>query len=113
MLRVVRCSAMNDSVSIDEGWQERLDSDQATLVKGEPTGATTTGEWLVNVADQVIVPMSKAEVVAGLRSLRISERSLVWRVGMHDWAPLADVPQLRLAAGPIAAPVEQRLRPPP
>ena len=106
---------MSESVSIDEGWQEPLDSDQVTHVKGEPAlgggGAAATGEWLVNVSEQVVVPMTTADVVEALRSRRITERSLVWRAGMQDWAALGDVPQLRLAAGSAGA--TQRIAPAP
>jgi len=56
------------------------------------------GEWLVNVADDVVVPMTTLEVIDALRKGRLSEQSLVWRVGMHDWSAVLDVPQLRLAA---------------
>ena len=56
------------------------------------------GEWLVNVTDEVVVPMTTLEVVDALRSRRLSEQSLVWRIGMHDWTAVLDVPQLRLAA---------------
>ena len=66
--------------------------------KRTPSG-TSGGEWLVNVSDDVVVPLTTLEVVDGLRARRLSERSLVWRIGMHDWTPIIDVPQLRLAAG--------------
>jgi len=62
------------------------------------------GEWLVNVADDVVVPMTTLEVVDGLRKGRLSEQSLVWRIGMHDWTALVEVPQLRLAAGSVPPP---------
>src|SRR6478609_3690001 len=62
------------------------------------------GEWLVNVADDVVVPMTTLEVIDALRKGRLSEQSLVWRVGMHDWSAVLDVPQLRLAAGSLPPP---------
>ncbi|MEI9936020.1 MAG: DUF4339 domain-containing protein [Pseudomonadota bacterium] len=62
-------------------------------------GGSNVGEWLVNVADDAVVPMTTLEVIDGLRKQRLSEQSLVWRIGMHDWTSIADVPQLRLAAG--------------
>src|SRR6478609_9412572 len=62
---------------------------------------TNHGERLVNVADDVVVPMTTLEVVDALRKGRLSEQSLVWRVGMHDWSAVLDVPQLRLAAGSL------------
>ena len=64
---------------------------------------TTSGEWLVNVADDVVVPMTTPEIVEGVRNGKLSERSLVWRIGMHDWSRLLEVPQLRLATGASAA----------
>lgn len=66
--------------------------------------APSSGEWLVNVAGDVVVPMTTSGVIGGLRAGRLSERSLVWRIGMHDWTALFDVPQLRLAAGAEPAP---------
>jgi hypothetical protein len=60
--------------------------------------STTPGEWLVNTAESVVLPMSMAEVVDGLRAGKLSQRSLVWRAGMQEWAPLDSVPQLKLAA---------------
>jgi hypothetical protein len=117
---------MSESVSIDEGWEESLDSEQVTHVKGEAVASTAaTGEWLVNVSEQVVVPMTTTDVVEALRARRLTDRSLVWRAGMHDWTPLADVPPLRLAAGKLAlpqpqpaervsaAPAERALHPPP
>ncbi len=109
---------MSESLSVDEGWDESLDSDQVTHVKVDAAvSAAASGEWLVNVEDQAVVPMSTTDVVEALRARRISERALVWRVGMQDWAPLGDVPPLRLAVGklppppapaPIPAPVAAR-----
>jgi len=64
----------------------------------------TAGEWLVNVADDVVVPMTTLEVIDGLRSERLSDQSLVWRIGMHDWTRINDVPQLRLVAGTRSQP---------
>lgn len=95
---------MSESLSIDEGWVDPLDND-VTHVKGDAiSGATAAGEWLVNVAEQVVVPMTTTDVVLALRAHRLSERSLVWRAGMQEWTALADVPPLRLAAGKLAAP---------
>src|SRR5450432_3767918 len=96
---------MSESLSVDEGWEEPLDSEQVTHVKGEvAAGVAATGEWLVNVSEQVIVPMTTTDVVEALRSHRVTDRSLVWRAGMQDWSPLGDVPPLRLAAGSLATP---------
>ncbi|HEY4104799.1 MAG TPA: GYF domain-containing protein, partial [Polyangiaceae bacterium] len=96
---------MSESLSIDEGWEESLDSDQVTHVKGDAApAAALAGEWLVNTADQVVVPMTTNDIVEALRTRRITERSLVWRLGMQDWAPLADVPPLRLATHRFAPP---------
>jgi hypothetical protein len=77
--------------------------EHASAGEKRTASGTSAGEWLVNVADDVVVPMTAAEIVEGLRAARLSERSLVWRVGMHDWTTLGDVPQLRLAAGAAAA----------
>ena len=72
--------------------------------------ASNPGGWLVNVADDVVLPMTTLEVIDGLRAERLSDKSLVWRIGMHDWTPISDVPQLRLAAGSrFPPPVQPRV----
>ena len=76
---------------------------------------TPSGQWLVNVADDVVVPMTTTEIVDGVRSGKLSERSLVWRIGMHDWRRLLDVPQLRLATDasvPVPASTHIAVKPP-
>jgi hypothetical protein len=96
---------MSESLSIDDNWEEPLDSDQVTHVKGEIAAASAAaGEWLVNVSGQIVVPMTTAELVEAVRTRRVTDRSLVWRAGMQEWTLLGEVPQLRLAAGPVAAP---------
>ena len=59
---------------------------------------------MVNVSGDVVLPMTTVEVIDGLRKGRLSAQSLVWRIGMHDWTSIADVPQLRLAAGSLTPP---------
>ncbi|HEY1532622.1 MAG TPA: DUF4339 domain-containing protein, partial [Polyangiaceae bacterium] len=93
---------MNDYQLTNDG---QLDSEDETLRAGNhKSSGTHSNEWLVNVADDVVVPMVTSEVVEALRTGRLTNRSLVWRTGMHDWSALAEVPQLRLAAGPSALP---------
>ena len=90
----------DDSRVIDKGWDalpdytKSGDADDAVTV----SISTTPGEWLVNTTDSVVVPMSMAEVVEALRGRKLTERSLVWRAGMQEWAPIEKVPQLKLAA---------------
>jgi hypothetical protein len=91
----------DDPRAIDKGWDalpqyaEKLgDAEDAVTV----SISTTPGEWLVNTVDAVVVPMSMIEVVEALRSQKLNERSLVWRAGMQEWAPVDRVPQLKLAA---------------
>lgn len=69
------------------------------------------GEWLVNSSDDVVAPMTTLEVIDALRKGALSDEALVWRVGMRNWTPVMDVPQLRLAASsrpppPVAQSVE-------
>jgi hypothetical protein len=64
-----------------------------------PSSRTSHGEWLVNVSDDVVAPMTTLELIDALRKGRLSEEALVWRTGMRNWTALLDVPQLRLAAG--------------
>jgi hypothetical protein len=91
----------DDSRVIDKGWDALPeygsvsgDADDAVTV----SISTTPGEWLVNTVDAVVVPMSMAEVVEALQTHKLTERSLVWRAGMQEWAPVDKVPQLKLAA---------------
>ncbi len=96
---------MADHRSSDAGLLETLAAEDETLRAGNrKSSGTNSSEWLVNIADDVVVPMITTEVVEALRAGRLTNRSLVWRIGMHDWSALADVPQLRLAAGPSALP---------
>ena len=89
----------------NDGQQDTLDPEDETLRAGNhKSNGNHSNEWLVNVADDVVVPMVTTEVVEALRAGRLTNRSLVWRIGMHDWSPLAEVPPLRLAAGPSALP---------
>jgi len=60
--------------------------------------STAPGEWLVNTMDAVVVPMSMTELVDALQKRKLTERSLVWRAGMQEWAPVDHVPQLKLVA---------------
>jgi|GEM_PF-4468206 len=105
----------DDSRVIDKGWDTLPeyastsgDADDAVTV----SISTTPGEWLVNTVDAVVVPMSMVEVVEALQSHKLSERSLVWRAGMPEWAPVDKVPQLKLAARmPKTAPSTSPPRP--
>lgn len=92
---------MDDDSVIDKGWDalpayanKSGEADDAVTV----SLSTTPGEWLVNTNDAVVVPMSMAEVVEALQKRKLTERSLVWRAGMQEWAPVDKVPQLKLAA---------------
>ena len=71
----------------------------ASVAERRAASGSGMGDWLVNVRGDVVVPMTTAEIVEGLRAAKLSERSLVWRLGMLDWIVLGDVPQLRLAGG--------------
>ncbi len=91
----------DDPHVIDNGWDalpeyadKAADGDDAVTV----SISTMPGEWLVNTVDSVVVPMSMAELVDGLRARALTERSLVWRQGMQEWACVDAVPQLKLAA---------------
>jgi hypothetical protein len=118
----------DDSRVIDKGWDalpeyasKSGDADEAVTV----SISTTPGEWLVNTVDAVVVPMSMVEVVEALQNHKLTERSLVWRAGMQEWAPVDQVPQLKLAArmrpagpgvvaqGPLATATPAPSKPPP
>src|SRR3954468_4816590 len=100
----------DDSRVIDKGWDalpayKAGEADDAVTV----SISTTPGEWLVNTVDAVVVPMSMAEVVEALQSHKLTDRSLVWRAGMPEWASVDKVPQLKLAARmPLSAPIAAR-----
>ena len=78
---------------------ERSRDEHASAGERRTASGSGMGDWLVNVRGDVVVPMTTAEIVEGLRAAKLSERSLVWRLGMLDWVVLGDVPQLRLAGG--------------
>lgn len=111
----------DDSQVTDKGWDnlspyaaKSSEADDAVTV----SISTTPGEWLVNTVDSVVVPMSMAELVELLRAGKLTERSLVWRIGMQEWAHVEKVPQLRLAArlpsrAPSSSPSATRTKPPP
>lgn len=108
----------DDSGGLDKGsdplpkYDGADDAEEAVTV----SISTAPGEWLVNTADSVVVPMSMAEVVDALRAGRLTERSLVWRNGMQEWLQVERVPQLKLAArlpAKAAARPAPRLSPPP
>jgi hypothetical protein len=90
----------DDSHVIDKGWDALPDYAKSGDADDAPTVSisTTPGEWLVNTTESVVVPMSMVEVVEALRHRKLTERSLVWRAGMQEWAPIDKVPQLKLAA---------------
>jgi hypothetical protein len=94
---------MDDFRLNNEGLPAEPDSDAVTRSSRKSSGSNSS-EWLVNVEDDVVVPMITSEIVAAFRAGRVAQRSLVWRIGMHDWSALAEVPQLRLAVGPSALP---------
>ena len=58
------------------------------------------GEWYVAIGGQQVGPMRMEELIARLRSLE--PRTLVFRPGLENWTPAADVPELaqRLAGTP-------------
>lgn len=43
--------------------------------------------------------MTSAQLVEAVCAGTLPDSSLVWRIGMHDWSKLCDVPQLQLALG--------------
>jgi len=113
-------SSVSDPEVPSEGEPRRPGALEATSEPGpaaaleanfEPraTSGNGTGDWLVNVADDVVVPMTTPAVLDGLRAHRLTGKSLVWRIGMHDWTPLLAVPQLRLAAAPPPPTPPQKL----
>jgi hypothetical protein len=103
----------DDARVIDKGWDALPDyADKSSEADDAVTVSisTTPGEWLVNTVDAVVVPMSMAELVDALQKHKLTQRSLVWRAGMQEWAPVERVPQLKLAArlpnsaAPVSAP---------
>ena len=94
---------MDDLRLNNESLPEEPGSEAVVRSARKSSGSNST-EWLVNVEDDVVVPMVTSEIVEAFRAGRVTQRSLVWRIGMHDWSALAEVPQLRLAVGPSPLP---------
>ena len=59
--------------------------------------------WFVAEGGQTVGPMSKAELLEGIRSGRYNQQTLVFTQGMSDWTPAAQVVGLQLSSGSPSA----------
>src|SRR4051812_38847022 len=66
--------------------------------------------WFVMIGGQQQGPMSRAEVGLSVGTGSIDGETFVWKEGMQDWLPGAEVPELRLLFLP---PPKQPVKPPP
>jgi hypothetical protein len=58
--------------------------------------------WYALIGDDQIGPLAPAGMADLRRDGRLDESTYVWREGMADWLPLAQVPELLNAMGPVA-----------
>ncbi len=58
------------------------------------TGTDDAPTWHVSINDVPIGPIRLEEMAHKIDAGAVSEYSLVWRVGLDDWRPLATVPEL-------------------
>lgn len=70
------------------------DDDAVTQLMDAPLGDQ---EWMVQVTALDRRMMSTDQVLAELRSGKLSNRTLVWRGGMNDWLPISRVDSLSQA----------------
>jgi len=78
------------------------DDDGATRVfSGDPAAAGGGGgdEWTVNVSDDDQRTMSTGAVAAAYAAGTVTADTYVWKDGMSDWLPLAQVPEIMAAVG--------------
>ncbi len=66
--------------------------------------SSAAAEWHVAIADEQIGPMTLSAVEEQWHAGAIDAESVVWKQGMPDWLPLAEVPELgHLVAAQVAA----------
>ncbi|MBI3178676.1 MAG: DUF4339 domain-containing protein, partial [Deltaproteobacteria bacterium] len=53
-----------------------------------------TAEWFIALGDVQIGPVPLTDIETRWRTRQVSEDTLVWRPGMTDWQPLAEVEDL-------------------
>src|SRR5262249_35018093 len=73
-----------------------------------PMPPVGTDAWMVSVADGDQRTMPSQEVAQAYASKTVTDETYVWKDGMADWQPLAEVAELiavARAAGDAAAPV--------
>src|SRR5262249_2037812 len=76
-----------------------VDATTAAAGKSEgPVSPTASDSWLVSVAEGDQRTMTLKEIAHAYESNVISEETYVWKDGMSDWQPLAEVPEVIAAA---------------
>ncbi len=71
------------------------------LALGAPEGSELPAHfWYVAIGGAPVGPIAMAEVIAKAREGAINDRSLAWREGLAEWAPIGNLPELVEAIGP-------------
>lgn len=65
--------------------------------------------WHAAIDDQDVGPLSLAEVGRHIEGGRVDRETLVWKVGMNDWLPAGDVPEVRALFDKVPMPRIPRL----
>ncbi|MCA0435077.1 MAG: SPFH domain-containing protein [Austwickia sp.] len=67
---------------------------------GGPPPLPQPEQWYAGVGGQQVGPMPRGDLTGRLRSGEYAPDTLVWRVGMANWAAASGVPELADASGP-------------
>jgi predicted Zn finger-like uncharacterized protein len=74
-----------------------VDASGASSPKAESTPAAASDSWLVSVAEGDQRTMTTQDVVQAFGSSVVTGDTYVWKEGMTDWQPLADMSELMTA----------------
>ena len=59
-----------------------------------PGQDTPPGTWIATLADGRTLKLTESDLPRALDKGYVNAETLVWRVGMHDWHPLGQIPEL-------------------
>ncbi|HEY3595702.1 MAG TPA: zinc-ribbon domain-containing protein [Polyangiaceae bacterium] len=99
----IRCRKCGATVLVDASA-----GSGGAAAKAESPPASTTDSWMVSVAEGDQRTMTTQDVVAAYGSSVVTGDTYVWKDGMADWQPIAEVGEL-MAVIQSAAPVAESL----